>query len=56
MRVESSREAALRSEGEEVPHRSHTGCHHERIKRRTDKVHRVHGKKLVAAEMNGGTP
>jgi hypothetical protein len=51
MRVETDRESALRSEGKEVPHRSHAGCHHERIKRRTDKVRRAHEKQIVVAEL-----
>ena len=51
MRAESHRESALRSEGKEVPHRSHAGCHHERIKRRTDKARRAYGRKVVAGDL-----
>jgi hypothetical protein len=51
MWAENGREHVLRSEGEEVPHRGHAGCHHERIKRRTDKARRAHGKRMVAAEL-----
>jgi hypothetical protein len=57
--VNSARESALRSEGRETPHRSHAGGHHERIKRRTDKVRRAHDRRVVKAELqtaDGGSP
>lgn len=54
MRVETDRESALRSEGREVPHRSHAGCHHERIKRRTDKARRAQDKRVADADLREG--
>lgn len=54
MRAESERELAFRSEGEELPHRGHGGCQRERLKRRTDKVQRAHGKRVVTAEVRIG--
>jgi hypothetical protein len=51
MRAETMRERALHNEGREVPHRSHVGCHHERVKRRTDKVRRANDKQVTATEL-----
>ena len=50
MKAESAREAALRSEGEEVPGRG-TGSHRDRLKRRTDKARRAYGKRLANVEL-----
>lgn len=49
MKITSKREAALRSEGEEIPHAG-PGSQRDRIKRRTDKVRRADGKAAIARE------
>lgn len=50
MKAMSKRESALRSEGEELRGLGKS-AHRNRIKKRTDKARRQHGKKIVRGAM-----